>query len=72
MLKTQICITRPQCVNTIEIKKEIIKYDTGSKSLASTKHSDLSRSIACSVMKSNESLYHFKDYNFVTHGLGKR
>jgi hypothetical protein len=63
---------RSHNLNTIEIKKEIIKYATGSKSLDSTGHSDLSRSTACSVMKSNKSLYHLKDYNFVTHGLGKR
>lgn len=63
---------RSHNLNTIAIKMEIIKYATGSKSLDSTGHSDLSQSTACSVVKSNESLYRLKDYNFVTHGLGKR
>jgi len=59
-------------INTTAIKKEIIKYATESKSLDSTGHSDLNQSTACSVVKSNESFYHLKDYNFVTHSLGKK
>jgi hypothetical protein len=63
---------RSHKLNTIEIKKEIIKRAIHSDTLASTGHSHLSRSTACSTVTSNQSSDHLQDYNFVTHCLGNR